>query len=139
MIDWEFPFPAALIKQYYEEGEMYGVYSIINDNKIIVGALRLGYSPNPSIWPDGNRALYVNKLAVGNVARGGNIFLNTILPSIRDMAKSSGLGEIRLDCLAENKRLSRFYKRWLDYKGDIHIISLNDNKILLSRFSTKTF
>lgn len=133
-IDWEYPFPAQAIEDYWEQNELYCVRGELEQ---LVAVMRLSTEANPQIWQDNARALYVGKMAVGHEARGTATVTNIIAPAIYEIAVESGLSEIRFDCLAYNERLRRFYNRISTEQAEVDIVSRNGNSISVVRFSSE--
>ena len=67
--------------------------------------------PDP-IWADMpvDDALYVSKLAVARDAVGRNIGAQ-ILDGLEEIARERGAAWIRLDCVASNESLARYYQQ----------------------------
>lgn len=135
-IDWSSPFPENTITDYCNANELF-VVRAKNIGEGIVAAFRLTKEPNPRIWNDQIKALYIGKVAVGDEARGKNLFYGDILPNLRQMATQSSVEEIRLDCLAGNERLRNFYARHFEHRGNNKLMSQFGDEIEVSKFSMR--
>lgn len=101
-----------------------------------VAVVRLSTEPNPQIWQGKTKALYIGKMAVGQEVRGLNIATKVLIPAAHEMAARRGLDEVRLDCLADNKQLRRFYRRAFTERGEIEILNIGGHKLRVARFAS---
>lgn len=132
-IDWPQPFPTEYLREYQKAGEL---FCLRGEQEHPVAAIRISTVPNIKIWPDNDTpALYVGKAAVGLVARSQNVAENIILPNLITMAQEQNLQELRLDCLAKNIRLKKFYEKAFINRGDVTIDSAFGGVIHLTRYS----
>lgn len=141
-IDWPFPMPKYILENFYMKKEMYCIRGLVigidpDYAEEPVAAIRLSTEPNPQIWQDDIRALYIGKMAVGRDARNLDVATKVIFPAVHEMAEQRDLSEVRLDCLADNERLRRFYERTFTERGEVEIVSSSGAKILLARFSSE--
>lgn len=136
MIDWPSPFPENTIKNFCILNELF-VVRADDAEQGIVAAFRLTEEPNPRIWDDSIKALYIGKVAVGDQARGMNLFYGDVLPYVYKIATQSSIEEIRLDCLADNQRLRNFYTRHFEYMGDNKLMSQFGDELEVSKFSAR--
>ncbi len=134
MIDWDFPFPESIIEEYWDRNELYCIRGEMED---VLAVVRLGTEPNPQIWQDGVKALYLGKMAAGDWARNLSVATRIIIPEAHAVAAQRGLDEVRLDCLADNERLRNFYQRTFIERGEVEIMSKRGAKLKLARFAGK--
>lgn len=135
MIDWDFPFSATIIEEFWDKNELYGIHGEKED---VLAVVRLGCEPNPQIWNDGVGALYIGKMAVGHALRGQNIASKIIIPESIEMAATKGLDEVRLDCLTDNRKLRGFYEKFFEDMGEVDITGKNGKEIKVTRFAKNT-
>ena len=104
---WTLPFEAKWIKQSIEKREFF--IATLDDE--IVAIFRL-VDTDPFIWEDNsNEAIYIHSLAVLQQWRGQGIG-DQILHWIEAYSKQHRYRFLRLDCMAENNRLCRFYEQF---------------------------
>ena len=103
---WTLPFTADWIQESIENKEFF-VGTIDNQ---IVAVFRL-INTDEFIWSNhlGN-AIYIHSLAINSRWRGQGIG-DSILDWIESFALKSGQEYLRLDCMAENKKLCGFYEK----------------------------
>ena len=109
-IDWENPFPIRIVKELIQDEEL---FCSNGEDGLINASVRLSQRGDKRIWQisDEDSYLYVNKLATANNVHGSGYTESVILPNIIKRATQSRSRGIRLDCLADNQRLIRFYLR----------------------------
>ncbi len=139
-IDWPFPMPKYILENFYMKKEMYCIRGLVigidpDYAEEPVAAIRLSTEPNPQIWQDDIRALYIGKMAVGRDARNLDVATKVIFPAVHEMAEQRDLSEVRLDCLADNERLKAFYRRHFAELGNVIIKNINGEELSLTRFS----
>ncbi|GGX96853.1 putative N-acetyltransferase YesJ [Litchfieldella qijiaojingensis] len=75
----------------------------------VVGMMRL-FTSDPDVWPEGGQnAIYVHTLAVDHDMKGDSIGLR-MLEWVEVQAREQGVKYLRLDCVAENEKLCRYYE-----------------------------
>lgn len=109
-IDWENPFPIQTINEFIAEQKLFCSY---DENGLPIASARLTHEGNEKIWQvfDDNQYLYVSKLATANSLHGTGYVADVMFPDIIERASQSRSNAIRLDCLADNPRLIRYYSR----------------------------
>lgn len=120
---------------YCVRGSALGINPVFPEDP--VAAVRLGTEPNPQIWQDGVKALYLGKMAAGDWARKLSVATRIIIPGAHAVAAQRGLDEVRLDCLADNERLRKFYQRNFIERGEVEITNKSGSKLRLTRFASK--
>ncbi|MFC0431773.1 GNAT family N-acetyltransferase [Kutzneria buriramensis] len=87
-----------------------GTTWLVSVNGVVAGTVAIE-SEDP-LWPDGEPAAYVHRLAVRRTASGlGTRILDWIAQSAP---------RIRLDCVRSNERLRRYYEgRGFEHRGDV--------------------
>ncbi len=95
------------------------IYLIGVDQKWI-GIVRLTW--DDPYWPDDGLAIYVHSMAIRPKMRGQNIGKNILNWAVAQ-AQQKEKQYIRLDCLAKNKRLCRYYEE----QGFIYQTKLTDH------------
>jgi len=82
---------------------------LAESNNEIVGTYMIMWS-DPSIWEelDNDESGYIHKFAVNRDHKGRGIG-NYLLKSAEEQIKQKGKSLIRLDCMADNKRLNQYY------------------------------
>jgi len=105
-IDWPDPIPEPFVAELIASSELH----CFEDERHILAAVKLSRTADDRVW--GNTAapaLYVAKLATDDRARSSSYFRTTMLPAITEYAGPTT--PLRLDCLADNRRLKDFYSR----------------------------
>lgn len=133
-IDWEIPFPEQTLEDYWEQNELYCVRGGFEQ---LVAVVRLSTEANPQIWQDNVKSLYVGKIAVGHEARQVGVATKIIIPAAHEIAVQRELDEVRLDCLADNGRLRRFYQRDFTERGEAEIMSKYGDQLRVARFASE--
>lgn len=96
-----------------DRGERYTV-GVVNVRFAIV---RLTWSD--PYWPDDNLAVYVHTMAVRPAMHGQNVGSSILFWAARK-ARQEGKRFLRLDCLAGNNRLRRYYEdQGFVYRGEV--------------------
>ncbi|MBW3538092.1 GNAT family N-acetyltransferase [Candidatus Parcubacteria bacterium] len=103
---WPERFPDWLVLEAIRAREMFLVY---RDNECI-GTVRIQES-DEAVWgPDDRQALYVHSLAVRRSLKGQGLG-QAILDEVQKEAARRSKRFLRLDCIATNESLRRFYER----------------------------
>lgn len=96
-----------------QQDEMYTVGNTPNR----FGIVRFTWSD--PYWPDDNLAGYVHSMAIRPAMQGKNVG-GAILSWVEMMAQQQGRQFLRLDCLASNGRLRRYYEeQGFTYRGEV--------------------
>lgn len=96
-----------------QQDEMYTVGNTPNR----FGIVRFTWSD--PYWPDDNLAGYVHSMAIRPAMQGKNVG-GAILSWVAMMAQQQGRQFLRLDCLASNGRLRRYYEeQGFTYRGEV--------------------
>ena len=119
---WPRPFPVALLETDLANGIAYLAW----DGSTPVGTFAL-HRTDPTFWgelpaePPGH-AQYLHKLAVRRRNRGLGRALVDLAVVI---ARASGASCLRLDCIADNPGLRRYYEdQGFEHRGDLHVPAL---------------
>jgi ribosomal protein S18 acetylase RimI-like enzyme len=109
-IDWENPFSVQVVKKFIEEKEL---FCVDGENDLPAAAVRLTTEGDNRIWQPNEISahLYISKLATANSVHGTGYTSSVVLPNIVTRASEAECDGIRLDCLADNPGLIRFYSR----------------------------
>ena len=100
---WFRQLPPEDARQFIDTGELYLAYL----GEEHVGALRL--TPEPDrLWTENPAALYLHSLAVRRAYAGHNLG-RAMLSWVEDQARAAGKERQRLDCMADNLVLRRYY------------------------------
>lgn len=93
------------IRQKIVEGEVFVVRAA---NGRLLGHIRFDFEAS-HIWPDDPAGtVYVRGLVIANKMRGQGLGVD-MLHWAQEYARQKGYRRLRLDCLAENRRLCRYY------------------------------
>lgn len=86
-----------------------GLFSCVTINDEVVAVVELLSAPE-KIWKyDDSKAMYIHKLAVSRKYAGKGVG-KSLLEEIAKTEFSKGVKALRLDCVAENKGLRRYYE-----------------------------
>lgn len=108
---WPYPSPQRyknLIKRESAKGNVYLAWTIADSEPI--GTFRLEWAPN-ELWmerPDG--AAYLYSLSIVRTVKGQGIGV-AIVQWIENFVKQQSVAFLRLDCMATNAVLRRYYER----------------------------
>lgn len=133
-IDWDAPFPEAILRGFIEQSELH----CSDDNRGIQASVRLSDEANKEIWSSflPARSLYVSKLATAASVHGTGYAEHVVLPYVLDVARHRLAESVRLDCLADNPGLIRYYTSLCFVSlGDVGFYSQRQQKdIFVTRF-----
>ncbi len=105
--------PGAMIAQraVFAAAQVKGEVFVTQESGVLTGGVMLSVSPDP-IWADQPEpsALYLSKLVVARDRVGGGLG-EQILADVERIARERGAGWLRLDCVAPNELLARYYQR----------------------------
>jgi len=102
--------PGALPRAVVSGGIARGEIFVVRDQDALVATLQLEAS-DPATWgPDAGDALYLHRLCVARAHAGGGLGLR-LLDWAAATARARGLRLLRLDCVAANDTLRRYYAR----------------------------
>jgi 8-oxo-dGTP diphosphatase len=107
-----------------------GEIFVAEESGRITGGALLRAEPDP-IWADmpDERALYVSKLVIARDAVGGQ-FGARLLQDLEKIARERGATWVRLDCVASNELLARYYQRLGYYpRGAVQGLLRHDKQI----------
>lgn len=101
----------------------------------LVGAVRLTEQANPLEWPDdsGNRLL-IAKWATGDEVRDQKFVPRRFLPAIEREAERRGKVGTRLNCMADNPKLMRFYGGMFKFLGIVEFDSPTWGRIATAKY-----
>lgn len=99
-LDWIYPFPAEQLREYIDDGELYG---ISDKSDILQSSVRLSEGTLGNV-------LNLGKLAVARDGAIPDFTRRILLPAVQEMAISLGKDTISLTCLAHNAKLVNFYE-----------------------------
>jgi GNAT superfamily N-acetyltransferase len=87
------------------------------DDGVTVGTITI--TRNDPLWDDDRKALYVHRMAVQRSASGLG---GELLRWAAEQAAEQGRDRLRLDCVAHNQRLRRYYQeRGFAHRGDVEV------------------
>jgi GNAT superfamily N-acetyltransferase len=102
--------PGALPRRLVEDGIARGEVFVVRDADALVATLQLAES-DPEIWgPDAGDALYLHRLCVERTRAGDGLGF-ALLDWATATARTRGRRLLRLDCVASNDALRRYYAR----------------------------
>ena len=107
-----------------------GELIVMEDSGRIVGGAVLHTSPDP-IWADRpeSSALYLSKLVVARDRIGSGLG-ERILADLEALARDRGVRWLRLDCVASNDSLARYYQRLGYYpRGEVDGLLRHDKRL----------
>lgn len=115
IVQWPDRFPRQFIADLVDEGVVYVAF----DEGQLVATLCLQWA-DPMFWPDGDdRAVYVHRLVVKRSYAGRGIG-EQLLAWAGERAAEAGRLFVRLDCMAENVGLRRYYEvLGFRHQGDV--------------------
>jgi len=124
--------PGAMIAQraVFADAQAKGELLVVKEAGRVVGGVVLRAQPDP-IWTDRPTvgALYVSKLVIAGSRVGANLGAR-ILAEVEDIAVDRGARWLRLDCVATNYALSRYYQRLGYYpRGTVAGLLRHDKRI----------
>lgn len=126
-IDWPEIFPRDVLTGYISNREL---YCFEEAESGLVAAVRLAETGNIDVWPDEDqRFIYVGRLATADVVRGRQYVPRIVLPDTEKLAVESGKSGLRLNCLADESGLMRFYNNLgFNLLGSVRIFSAFVNR-----------
>jgi GNAT superfamily N-acetyltransferase len=102
--------PGALPRRVVEDGIARGEVFVVRAADALVATLQLEES-DPGTWgPDAGDAVYVHRLCVERTGAGDGLGLR-LLDWAGSSARARGRRLLRLDCVASNDALRRYYAR----------------------------
>ena len=113
---WPRRFPDELFVSALEQGLVHFV--VIDDE--VVGTIRLMLD-DPEVWPDvaDHRATYVHGFAIRRAHAGAGLGAH-VLDEVQRRSARSGRPVLRLDCIASNPGIRRYYERLgFESRGEI--------------------
>ena len=109
--NWNPPASLQRIRDDVESREVYVMYADGNLIATITAATEPTIPYTESLWAsEGQHSLYVNRLAVHPDHQGSGVGAR-LTAAMEGRALELGCGAVRLDALAENEKLIRFYER----------------------------
>jgi ribosomal protein S18 acetylase RimI-like enzyme len=117
---WPARFPEQMFLEAIRGGEMFCVCL----GREVVGTVRVQESDDATWGDDDTLALYCHSLAIRRRYAGRGLGGAT-LDEVQELGNSRGRYRVRLDCLASNRSLRRFYER-LGFQGQGEIQQRND-------------
>ncbi len=133
-IDWAMPFPLKTIAKLIDQRELYCIDD--SDHDTLVASFQLKNVADPQKWPVPNNEnyAYIGKLAIASSMHGTDFGRRVVFAQIENYARQNSLTGLRLECLADNPGLKRYYLgSGFVPKGEI-TIQRNSNSITLARF-----
>jgi 8-oxo-dGTP diphosphatase len=107
-----------------------GELLVLEQSGTLIGGALLRSEPDP-IWADlpAPDALYVSKLVVARNAVGGSVGAR-ILEDLEAVARDRGAKWLRLDCVASNESLARYYQQRGYYpRGSVRNLLRHDKRL----------
>ena len=125
--------PGAMIAQrgVFVAAQAKGEIFVTEESGVLTGGVILSASPDP-IWADRpeTSALYLSKLVIAR-DRAGSGLGERILADVERIARERGVGWLRLDCIASNELLARYYQRQGYYpRGVVRGLLRHDKRII---------
>lgn len=107
IVQWPIPWLESKREEIFKSVK-YGEFFIAYKQNAVVAVVEIKTEPE-SMWGfDGGASLYIHKLALSAGHRGKGIG-REVIRKIVSRAKKDGFQYIRLDCVANNKKLCEYY------------------------------
>ena len=126
-IDWPEIFSHDVLAGYIGNREL---YCFEEAESGLVATARLAETDNIAVWPDEDqRFLYVGKLATADIVRGQQYVPRVVIPAVERLAIERDKVGLRLNCLADESGLMRFYNNLgFNLLGSVRIFSMFINR-----------
>jgi 8-oxo-dGTP diphosphatase len=121
-------------REVFAAAQRRGELFVTEEAGVLTGGFSLTASPDP-IWSDRPEpsALYLGKLVVARDHTGAGLG-ERILAGAERIARERGVGWLRLDCVASNELLARYYQRQGYYpRGVVGGLLRHDKRIVFPR------
>jgi ribosomal protein S18 acetylase RimI-like enzyme len=105
---WQDPFEMQSVERNIKKG---GVYLFYDGKDNAIGTVDCRYEDRTVWGDDSSSALYIHRLAI-NPVYSGNRLGEQILDWVVSKARGENMEFVRLDCVAHNKKLCRYYEAY---------------------------
>jgi predicted GNAT family N-acyltransferase len=105
-IDWP-EITESIVSDLIETKHLY----CFEDDHRVVAALKAEFEPDQRIWENEiTKFVYIGRAATAKEVRGMGYFKKQMLPGVMKYGEENEAYGIRLDCLADNDGLNKFYR-----------------------------